>query len=272
MKHPEDCTPATLLTRPQLARDLWGRVHLVGAGPGDAELLTLKAARRLRETNVVVYDNLVGDAVMALVPAGVARIFVGKQASNHTLTQERITELLLELVSRGLDVVRLKGGDPFVFGRGGEELFDLLEAGVLVDVVPGITAALGASAYSGIPLTHRDHAQSCVFVTGHRKADGGALDWPSLAQPHQTLVIYMGVGTLGEIASHLMAHGRDRQTPVALIQDATLAEQRVVLGTLADIAQRAEQAHIRPPALALIGEVAALYDPATQQRLAQARA
>lgn len=272
MKFAPDQTPASLLARPVLARELWGAVHLVGAGPGDAELLTLKAARRLQQADVVVYDNLVGDAVMALIPPSVARLYVGKQASNHTMAQEAITALLLDLVTRGLDVVRLKGGDPFVFGRGGEELFDLLQADVRVDVVPGITAALGASAYSGIPLTHRDHAQSCVFVTGHRKADGCELDWPSLARPNQTVVIYMGVGTLATIAEQLMAHGRAPSTPVALIQDATLAAQRVVVGPLSHIAQLAQQQHIEPPALALIGEVATLYNPATAQILAQTRA
>ncbi|MGQ0711908.1 MAG: uroporphyrinogen-III C-methyltransferase [Rhodoferax sp.] len=272
VKHVNACTPAAALMDLCVPPEQWGRVSLVGAGPGDAELLTLKAARRLREADVVVYDNLVGDGVLELIPAHVQRIYVGKESSNHTVPQDEITELLVQLAQRGRTVVRLKGGDPFVFGRGGEELATIAQAGVAVEVVPGITAALGASAYTGIPLTHRDHAQSCLFVTGHRKDDSCALDWPTLARPHQTVVIYMGVGSLASIAQHLVAHGRDPATPVALVRNATHPNQQVVVGRLDDIAALARRHHVTPPALIVIGEVVSLYRPELAQSLAQARA
>lgn len=247
----------------------FGRVSLVGAGPGDPDLLTIKAARRLAEADVVVYDNLVGQGVMDLIPAHVERIYVGKEASNHSLPQDDITLLVIAKAQAGLRVVRLKGGDPFVFGRGGEELNTIVAAGVPVEVVPGITAALGACAETGIPLTHRDYSQSAIFVTGHRKDGSYALDWPMLARPFQTVVIYMGVGALSGIADGLVAHGLPSHTPVALVRNATRKDQQTVVGTLATIAEIAAQKKLQAPALIIVGEVVSLYDEARARSLRQ---
>ncbi len=266
------CTPAAALLAPALEPALWGPVSLVGAGPGDPELLTLKALKRLQKADVVVYDNLVGEGVLDLIPPHVQRVYVGKESSNHTVPQDEITVLLVQLAQRGRKVVRLKGGDPFVFGRGGEELATLVQAGVAAEVIPGITAALGASAYTGIPLTHRDHAQSCVFVTGHRKDGSYTLDWPMLARPNQTVVIYMGVGSLAGIVQELVAHGRDAQTPVALIRHATHADQCTVVGRLETIVEVAAVHQVQPPALIVIGEVVALYAAAQERSLRSAAA
>lgn len=260
-------TPAAALLAPALPASAWGQVCLVGAGPGDPELLTLKALKRLQQADVVVYDNLVGEGVLALIPQHVERIYVGKESSNHTVPQDEITLMLVQLAMRGKKVVRLKGGDPFVFGRGGEELATIAEAGIAAEVVPGITAALGASAYTGIPLTHRDHAQSCVFVTGHRKDGTYSLDWPMLARPNQTVVIYMGVGSLAGIVDELVAHGRSPQTPVALVRNATREDQTTVAGTLETIVDVAAAHHVKPPALIVIGEVVSLYQAAQEQTL-----
>lgn len=238
-----------------------GLVSLVGAGPGDPELLTLKAARRIAEADAVVYDHLVSDAVRAMIPAGCARHYVGKESSNHTLPQDDISRLLVELAGQGLRVVRLKGGDPFVFGRGGEELQTLAAAGVAVEIIPGITAALGASAATGIPLTHRDFAQSCVFVTGHRKDGSLDLDWAMLARPQQTVVFYMGIAALTTIAERLIAHGLPATTPAALVREATLPGQQTVTGTLDTLAELAMRHRVAPPALIVVGEVVSLYDP-----------
>jgi uroporphyrin-III C-methyltransferase len=229
--------------------------------------LTLKAHKRLQQADVVVYDNLVGAGVLAMIPQHVERIYVGKESSNHTVPQDEITLMLVQLAQRGKKVVRLKGGDPFVFGRGGEELATIAEAGIAAEVVPGITAALGASAYTGIPLTHRDHAQSCVFVTGHRKDGTYSLDWPVLARPNQTVVIYMGVGSLAGIVDELVSHGRSPQTPVALVRNATREDQTTVAGTLETIVEVAAAHHIQPPALIVIGEVVSLYQAAQEQTL-----
>lgn len=238
-----------------------GLVSLVGAGPGDPELLTLKAARRIAEADVVVYDHLVSEAVRAMIPAGCARHYVGKESSNHTLPQDDISRLLVKLASSGRRVVRLKGGDPFVFGRGGEELQILAGAGVAVEIIPGITAALGASAATGIPLTHRDFAQSCVFVTGHRKDGSLELDWAMLARPQQTVVFYMGIAALATIAERLIAHGLPAATPAALVREATLPGQQTVTGALDTLAELAARHRIAPPALIVVGEVVSLYDP-----------
>jgi uroporphyrin-III C-methyltransferase len=238
-----------------------GRVALVGAGPGDPELLTLKAARLLAEADVLVYDHLVGDGVLALVPAHVERAYVGKERANHHLAQPQINQLLIDLARQGRRVVRLKGGDPFVFGRGGEELQALAEAGVPFEVVPGITAACGVASYAGIPLTHRDHAQSCLFVTGHLKDGSCNLDWPALARPHQTVVIYMGLGGLTEICSQLIAHGLPPDHPAGVVEQGTLPGQRVVTGTLADLARRVAEAGLQSPCLTIVGEVVALHQP-----------
>jgi uroporphyrin-III C-methyltransferase len=245
-----------------------GRVSLVGAGPGDPDLLTVRAVRRLVDADVVVYDNLVGDGILELIPAHVERIYVGKETSNHTLPQHEINALLVAQARMGRRVVRLKGGDPFVFGRGGEELQELAQGGVAVEVVPGITAALGAAAGTGIPLTHRDFAQSCVFVTGHLKDGSVDLDWPALARPGQTIVIYMGIAGLEHIASRLVAHGLPSTTPVALVRNASRTDQETVVGRLDDISERAAQCGIRPPALIVIGEVVSLYDPALAESMA----
>ncbi|WP_303785677.1 uroporphyrinogen-III C-methyltransferase [Azovibrio restrictus] len=233
-------------------------VALVGAGPGDPELLTLKALRLLQTAQVVVYDNLVGGGILEMIPAGVERIYVGKKASNHTLPQEEISALLLRLAREGKRVVRLKGGDPFVFGRGGEEMEVLLAAGVPVEIVPGITAALGAGAAFGFPLTHREHAQSCVFVTGHLKDHSVNLDWPALARPGQTLVFYMGIAGLETIAAELQAHGLAADTPAALIYKATLPEQRMWTCSLARLPETATRHEVKPPALIVVGSVVGL--------------
>jgi uroporphyrin-III C-methyltransferase len=235
-----------------------GMVHLVGAGPGDPELLTLRAARRLREADAIVYDHLVSDAVLDLVRADAQRIYVGKESGNHTLPQAQINQLLVDLARQGKRVVRLKGGDPFIFGRGGEEIEDLAEAGIAFEVVPGITAASGMAAYAGIPLTHRDCAQSCIFVTGHRKDGTTTLDWAALARPNQTVVIYMGVAGLAEIATRLVGHGLPPTTPAAIVRHATLPTQQVVTADLGTLAARAAEADIAAPALIVVGEVVRL--------------
>lgn len=254
--------PISILLEPSGEQGAVGRVSLVGAGPGDPDLLTLKAARRLAQADVVVYDNLVGAGVLDLIPAHVERIYVGKESSNHSVPQDEITLVLIAHAKRGRRVVRLKGGDPFVFGRGGEELSVIVAAGVPVEVVPGITAALGACADTGIPLTHRNFAQSCVFVTGHRKDGSTGLDWPMLARPFQTVVIYMGVGALAEIAGQLMSHGLSADTPVALVRNATRSDQQTVVGTLQTIVEVASSKNIQAPALIIVGNVVSLYDEA----------
>ena len=198
-----------------------GEVFLVGTGPGDPELLTVKALRLIREAEVVLYDNLVSAEIMALVPAATERIYVGKKRSDHTMRQEAINELLVTQARRGRRVVRLKAGDPFVFGRGGEEIETLGASGVRFEVVPGITAALGAASYAGIPLTHRDYAQSCVFVTGNTQDGSLNVDWAAIVRPRQTVVIYMGFQNLAELCHELVAHGLSPSTPAAMIQQAT---------------------------------------------------
>ncbi|WP_337065013.1 siroheme synthase CysG [Rouxiella badensis] len=234
-----------------------GEVVLVGAGPGDASLLTLKALQQMQLADVVVYDRLVSDEVLNLVRRDAERIFVGKQAGNHCVPQEQINQILVEQAQRGKRVVRLKGGDPFIFGRGGEELEVLAEAGIGFSVVPGITAASGCSAYSGIPLTHRDHAQSLRLITGHAKKDG-SLDWPCLAQGKQTLVFYMGLSQAGEIQHQLTHHGLAVDTPVALIENGTTPAQKVVTGELSQLSELATQ--VKSPSLIIVGGVVALRE------------
>jgi uroporphyrin-III C-methyltransferase len=235
-------------------------VALVGAGPGDPELLTLKAARLIAAADVVIYDNLVGPGVMAMLNPAAERIYAGKQRSNHHLPQETINELLVRLAREGRRVVRLKGGDPFIFGRGGEELQALAAAGLPFEVVPGVTAAHGVSAYSGIPLTHRDHSQACIFVTGHLQDGTCNLDWAGLARPRQTLVIYMGLLGLPTIARELVAHGLPSRWPVAVVSKGTLPQQRVVCATLATVAAAAAAARLQSPCLTIVGEVVKLRD------------
>lgn len=235
-----------------------GVVSLVGAGPGDPELITLKALRLIQAADVVVYDNLVGAEILDFIRPEAERIYVGKLAANHTLPQEEINLLLLERAQSGKKVVRLKGGDPFVFGRGGEEMDVLLAAGIQVDIVPGITAALGAAASFGFPLTHRDYAQSCVFVTGHLKDERVEMNWQALAQPNQTLVIYMGISGLETIATHLAAAGLPGDTPAALVYKATLPSQQIYLSTLAELPETSRINAVKPPALIVIGRVLGL--------------
>jgi len=235
-----------------------GSVVLVGAGPGDPGLLTLHALRALQEADVILHDRLVSDAVLALARRDAERIPVGKAAGAHSVPQSRIHELLVEHARAGRRVVRLKGGDPFVFGRGGEELEVLERHGIPFEVVPGVTAAIGCAAYAGIPLTHRDHAQSVRFVTAHCGESVDTLDWASLAAPRQTLALYMGVAALDRVAERLLAHGRGPATPVAIVENGTREDQRVTVATLADLQDLAQRAGIRSPALLIVGEVAAL--------------
>ncbi len=235
-----------------------GVVYLVGAGPGDPELLTLKAARLLAVADVVVYDNLVGPGVISLIHNGAEKIYVGKQTNRHTLPQDEINLLLVKLARQGKKVVRLKGGDPFIFGRGGEELETLADQGIAFEVVPGITAASGISCYAGIPLTHRDHAQSCIFTTGHLKDGTLDLDWTALARSNQTVVIYMGLGALPEIARQLILHGMPISTPAAIIEKGTTARQRVIAGTLGSLPEQVLNASLESPALIIVGQVVAL--------------
>jgi uroporphyrin-III C-methyltransferase/precorrin-2 dehydrogenase/sirohydrochlorin ferrochelatase len=237
-----------------------GFVSLVGGGPGDPELLTLRALRVLQSANVVLYDNLVSPALVDLARRDAERIYVGKAQDNHALPQDEINDLMVQLARRGKRVVRLKGGDPFVFGRGGEEIEALAAREIPFEVVPGVTAAAGAAAYAGIPLTHRDCADACVFVTGHLRKGAAALDFAGLVRPRQTIVVYMGVGALAQICEGLVARGLAPSQPCALVEKATLLEQRVVVSTLKDMPASALAAHVRPPALLIVGEVVRLRD------------
>jgi uroporphyrin-III C-methyltransferase len=241
-----------------------GCVHLVGAGPGDPELLTLKAARLIASAEVVVYDNLVGKAILELIPATARRVYAGKEAGNHALPQDEINQLLVDLARQGLRVVRLKGGDPFIFGRGGEEMQALQAAGFCCEIVPGITAAAGAGASTGIPLTHREHAQTLVFATGHLKDDTVDLDWDALTRPNQTVVIYMGLGALDIICQQLIAHGLPAHTPAAVIHGATTPAQCAVYSSIAGLPAAVREAGLKPPALIMIGQVVGVGDARLQ--------
>lgn len=237
-------------------RERQGEVWLVGAGPGHPDLLTLAALRLMQNADSVLYDSLVSDRILDRVRRDAERIYVGKKASHHTLPQRDIEAELLRRAQRGERVLRLKGGDPFIFGRGGEEMEALLAHDISVRVIPGVTAASGCGAAAGIPLTHRDCAQSCVFVTGHARADGALnLHWPSLAQPGQTVVVYMGLGQIGVLCQQLMAHGLPDSWPMAVVYRGTCADQHVVTGTLGDMPQQVQQEGLRSPVLMIIGEV-----------------
>ncbi|WP_159567074.1 siroheme synthase CysG [Budvicia diplopodorum] len=234
-----------------------GDVTLVGAGPGDAGLLTLRGLQAIQQADVVLHDSLVTDDILALVRRDAEQISVGKRAGAHSVAQEETNQLLVKLARQGKRVVRLKGGDPFIFGRGGEELEVLAAAGIPFQVVPGITAAAGATAYAGIPLTHRDYAQSVTFITGRCRLESDGLNWSQLAQGHQTLAIYMGAVKASDIQHQLITHGRAPSTPIAVIGRGTRADQQVLTGTLLQLSDLAKQAP--SPALLVIGEVAALH-------------
>jgi uroporphyrin-III C-methyltransferase len=235
-------------------------VYLVGAGPGDPDLLTVRGLHLLRLAEAIVHDHLVAPAILDLANPAAERFYAGKQRGNHSLPQEELNQLLVRLARQDKVVVRLKGGDPYIFGRGGEEAEALAAAGIPFEVVPGITAAAGVSAYTGIPLTHRAHASACVFAAGYLKDGSVELDWEGLARPRQTAVIYMGLHGLAVVSERLIENGMPADTPAAIVQQGTTANQRVVVGTIATLPRLAEKARLRPPTLIIIGEVVRLHE------------
>ena len=241
------------------ARDA-GEVYLVGAGPGDPDLLTFRALRLMQQADVVLYDRLVDPAILELVRREAERIYVGKRPNNHAAPQEEISRMLVDLAKQGKRVLRLKGGDPFVFGRGGEEIETLAEHGVAFQVCPGVTAAIGCSAYSGIPLTHRDHSQACVFVTAHGKEGPIARDWSALIRPGQTVAIYMGLGHIEEMMATFVAQGVDPRTPAAIVDNGARPNQRVVVADVETLARAAREAGLRGPTIIIVGSVVTLRE------------
>ncbi len=237
-----------------------GSVALVGAGPGDPDLLTVRALKLIQRADVVVYDRLVSQPIIALCNPNAELIYAGKAKANHAIPQESINQLLVDLAKQGRDVVRLKGGDPFIFGRGGEEIETLADQGIAFQVVPGITAASGCSAFSGIPLTHRDHAQSCVFITGHLRNGEVNLDWQDLQNPTQTIVVYMGLTGLEQICASLIDTGRNPETPAALVEQGTKPTQRVHAGTLQTLPEIVKNSSVSAPTLLIIGGVVSLRE------------
>ncbi len=240
-----------------------GEVYLVGSGPGDPDLLTFRALRLMQQADVVLHDRLVPDGILELVRRDADRIFVGKKRGDHAMQQTDISQLLVDLAKQGKRVLRLKGGDPFVFGRGGEEIEMLAAEGIAFQVVPGISAANGCAAYAGIPLTHRDHAQACVFVTGHMKDGQLDLNWQALIQPNQTVVVYMGLVSLKDVMASFIQNGAAPETPVAVIDNGTRIDQQVITGVMQDIAEKAETAKLEGPAMVIVGSVVTLRDRLT---------
>lgn len=240
--------------------DYVGEVYLVGAGPGDPDLLTFKALRLMQKCDVVIYDRLVSEPILDMVRRDAEKIYAGKSREQHSISQENINQLLVRLAKEGKRVLRLKGGDPFVFGRGGEEISELIENNIGFQVVPGITAASGCTTYAGIPLTHRDHSQACIFVAGHRKEGNSELNWEMLSHSNQTVVFYMGLDNVKHICESLKAHGRDQSTPAALIEKGTTPVQRVFIGDLNTLPDIVERNDVRAPTLIVVGEVVELHE------------
>ena len=237
-----------------------GEVYLVGAGPGDPDLITFKALRLMQKADVVIYDRLVSEPILDMVRRDAEKIYAGKASANHAIPQESINQMLVRLAREGKRVLRLKGGDPFIFGRGGEELAELVDENIEFQVVPGITAASGCASYAGIPLTHRDYSQACIFVTGHRRSGAEDLNWEMLSHANQTVVFYMGLENVQRICSSMKAHGRAADTPAALVEKGTTAAQRVFIGDLDSLPGIIADNEVHAPTLVLVGEVVKLHN------------